>query len=67
MLEFKKRRHRRVARFTQAEITRLLRAAKQVGDDHTVRVESDGALTIVKLQGADVAKADASPEKTWRL
>jgi hypothetical protein len=58
MLEFKKRRHRRAARFTQAELARAMRAAVQIGDNYTVRVDPDGAMTIVKLtgQGADVAK-----------
>jgi hypothetical protein len=62
MLEFKKRRHRRAARFTQTEIVRMMRAAKQVGDDHTVRVDPDGAMTIVKLTGQGTPAAKAEPE-----
>ena len=52
------RRRRRPPRFTQAEIVRMMRAARQVSDDHTVRVDPDGAITIVKLvgQGASGAK-----------
>ncbi len=43
------RRHRRPALFTQADINRALRAARQVGADYGVRVEPDGAIVIGRL------------------
>jgi hypothetical protein len=62
------RRRRRAARFTQTEIVRMMRAAKQVGDDHTVRVDPDGAMTIVKFTGHGTpADGKLAPEKAWRL
>lgn len=45
------RRYRRPALVHQSDIARALRAAKQVGDDYSVRVEPDGAILIGKLAG----------------
>lgn len=46
-----RQRHRRPALIRQSDITRALRAAKQVGDDYSIRVEPDGAILIGKLAG----------------
>jgi hypothetical protein len=38
----------RAARFSQADISRALRAAKKVGDDYCVEVEPGGLIRIVR-------------------
>jgi hypothetical protein len=47
----------RAARFTQADISRALRAAKATGDDYRVRIDPDGSITI------DRSPAEAKPGK----
>jgi hypothetical protein len=40
------RRPRRLPRFSQAEIARVLRAVKQAGGECVVRLDPDGGVTI---------------------
>lgn len=50
-------RHRRPALVRQSDIARALRAARQVGDDYSIRVEPDGAIIIGKLMGQGTRNA----------
>ena len=61
-------RHRRPALVRQSDIARALRAAKQVGDDYSIRVEPDGAIIIGKLTGQGTPNASkAAPVRDFVL
>ena len=45
----------------------MMRAARQVSDDHTVRVDPDGAITIVKLVGQGASGAKRPPVRDFTL
>jgi hypothetical protein len=47
------------ARFTQADIARVLKGAKRAGVDVQARIEPDG--TIVVLTGQGIPANDANP------
>ena len=61
------RRDRRLARFSQADAARALRAAKQVSDDYGVRIEPDGAIVIGRLVVSAAIIDKTPPVRDFRL
>jgi hypothetical protein len=46
------------ARFTQADITRVIRAIQQTGADMEIIVEPDGRIRITPRDGTEAAPAE---------
>ncbi len=62
------KRCRRPALFNQADITRALRAVRQVGGDYSVRVEPDGSIVIGRLSAQIASIASKSqPVRDFHL
>jgi hypothetical protein len=62
------RRPRRLPRFSQAEIARALRAAREhAGPNWRVEVEVEGNIIRVYQGDAPITQTPVAPEKRWRL
>ena len=60
----------RAARFSQADVTRALRAARKEG--MSIRIEPDGAIVVVPAElspqvTGEHSPAPLAPKKEWRL
>ena len=55
------------ARFTQADVTRAIKAAKQAGVDMTVEIMLEGTIRLVPVaEAAPPAPAPLSPLEQWK-
>ncbi len=57
----------RLARFTQSDLDRILKAAKKAGVDVRVKIEPDGAITVATGKLAEALESDDSPERLREL